>query len=289
MPIFKINWALKDKDIAYKRSGYEREFEMTLDKLTDGVKFLTNKIHTLSQNTKDNTTRLQQMKANLPDENSDKDIGYYDVLIDQLQRKLDAIQEGIMKYKIIKNNNEKIKEQNAQIRSQQWQDAQRIDELENVLRLQAVKNIENLQVCKEIFKNTFPVWLLSKLTALLEREMNTQLDLLYPRGKYNAKFILDAKSIHIVYSDHEADVSRLSGFERSVLTLAYKLALVKLKNYSFICFDEADAASSVDNYVEFYRSLNRIIYLSNNQYIIISHKPDVKNFFIERDCHEINL
>ena len=66
-----------------------------------------------------------------------------------------------------------------------------------------------------------------------------------------------------------------SGFEKDLLSLAFKVALCKLYNLSFAFFDEADGHSSDKNAEKLFKSLftNGLF----EQVFLISHKSTVKD------------
>ena len=123
-----------------------------------------------------------------------------------------------------------------------------------------------------------PNYLIVKTCARLEQEMNNFIHVVFPT--MNISLFQGRRGVEFYYSKTEKtdDKRKLisakmaSGFERSILSISFKIALCKAYNLSLSILDEIDAFASDGNSEKIYSSLleNDIF----NQLFIITHKPN---------------
>jgi len=141
-----------------------------------------------------------------------------------------------------------------------------------------LQNIKDLERCKVIFQKEFPNFVLSKLISSIEDNMNHFLNETYS-GRYQVQIKEKRDSIYITYGPNKADIGNASGYEKQLISFAYKYALEKMTkiNYSQI-LDEADSFASEENSMKFYDYIGN--YLNNKQSVIITHKEATKDYIM---------
>ena len=196
-----------------------------------------------------------------------KDLQSAQVQINELNKK------ALMRESIIKNN-ENIKNDIAQL-NEAISKAQK--ELEDIHRDEAVYKEAQVLLSKNL-----PDYLIIKACAALEREMNNFIHIVFP--DMDIKLFQNKKGIEFFYTtdaqkdyskDKLSNVKMASGFEKSVLSIAFKVALCKAYNLPFAFFDEIDGQGTDDNASKLFRSL-----LTNglfDQVFVISHKASVRD------------
>lgn len=145
-----------------------------------------------------------------------------------------------------------------------------LDETNNLKELESKERIYD--DAKKILKDTFPQYLILKTCNKLEAEINNVISMVFP--KFNIALYQSKSGIEFFYTKNPGDdpmnVKMASGFERAVLSVAFKIALCKAYNMKFVALDEVDAAASDANSEKLFNAI-----LANNmidQIFIITHK-----------------
>ena len=163
------------------------------------------------------------------------------------------------------------------------------DEIEILTRAiaESYKKIAKGETDEKIYKEAYvilnkklPDYLTIKTCDLLEEEMNNFVHVVFPNMVI--KLYQNKSGIEFFYTDsintkkdEMSNAKMASGFEKDLLSLAFKVALCKLYNLSFAFFDEADGHSSDKNAEKLFKSLftNGLF----EQVFLISHKSTVKD------------
>lgn len=131
-----------------------------------------------------------------------------------------------------------------------------------------------------ILSKKLPDYLTIKTCNLLEEEMNNFVHVVFPN--MIIRLYQNRAGIEFFYTnstntkkEEMSNAKMASGFEKDLLSLAFKVALCKLYNLSFAFFDEADGHSSDKNAEKLFKSLftNGLF----EQVFLISHKSTVKD------------
>ena len=127
-----------------------------------------------------------------------------------------------------------------------------------------------------------PNFLIVKTCSKLETEMNTFVQEVFP--EFRIRLLQSKRGVEFFYTtdpnNDMEDVKSLinskmaSGYERSVLGIAFKVALCRAYGLTFAALDEIDAAASDDNSMKTFSSLiNSNVF---DQMIFITHKEPTK-------------
>lgn len=149
------------------------------------------------------------------------------------------------------------------------------------------KSIEQAEKDEKVYKEAFtllsknlPDYLTVKTCDLLQEEMNNFIHVVFP--EMEIRLFQNKKGIEFFYTkeqnynkDDMSNAKMASGFEKDLLTLAFKVALCKLYCLPFAFFDEPDGHSSDVNAERLFKSLftNGIF----EQVFFISHKSGVRD------------
>ena len=135
----------------------------------------------------------------------------------------------------------------------------------------------------KVLDKELPNYLVVKTCARLEKEMNDFVNVVFP--SFRLRLLRSKRGVEFFYTtDDKVNMQNLkqlinskmaSGYEKSVLGLAFKVALCKAYNLSFIALDEIDAAASEGNSVLTMESLigSNIF----NQIFFITHKEATRD------------
>ena len=144
----------------------------------------------------------------------------------------------------------------------------------------------DVQTYNEVLKvlnKELPNYLVVKTCTRLEQEMNNFVNVVFPL--FRLRLLQSKRGVEFFYTtDPNADMTDLkklinakmaSGYERSILGLAFKIALCRAYGLSFIALDEIDAAASEGNSVLTMESLiNSNIF---SQIFFITHKEATRD------------
>ena len=159
-------------------------------------------------------------------------------------------------------------------------EAQKLERDERVRELMDKSNDLSLVVNRrkqeiDIFENKFPNYMVIQACTHLEQMINEIVQRVFPYCQVLLK--PDKGGVNFVYttessSEEWISVSMASGAQRTVLGLAYFIALARLSNISCIFLDEIDAACSPENSEIIYNFIAELDYFP--QVFFISHRPE---------------
>lgn len=156
------------------------------------------------------------------------------------------------------------------------------------------KNIEQInseikvyKEVKKIFQSDLPDYILLSLSKILQNSMNGILQNIFPN--FACRLFKEKKGVEFFYTSDVKNsniddalkkdlisIKMASGFEKQLLTIAFKISLCKLYGLDFLLMDELDSASDDENSEKLFNTI-----LSSNifsQLFIITHKPLTKSF-----------
>ena len=160
-----------------------------------------------------------------------------------------------------------------------------IEEIKNAVA-SLTKDIDCYNEVKRVLDKELPNFLIVKTCSKLENEMNTFVQEVFP--EFRIRLLQSKRGVEFFYTtdpnNDMEDVKSLinskmaSGYERSVLGIAFKVALCRAYGLTFAALDEIDAAASDDNSMKTYSSLiNSNVF---EQMIFITHKEPTKEMIM---------
>lgn len=221
-------------------------------------------------------SRLNNLQDNIDTySNLSAEINSIKEAINNLQNKVDSA-DSVYQY------NKLIQVQKLSIKNNILENENTINNLKSSLS----KYDLDIQTYNEVIKvlsKELPNYLVIKTCSRLEKEMNNFMSVVFP--SFKLRLLRSKKGVEFFYTvDPNADMSDIktlinskmaSGYERSVLGLAFKVALCRAYNLSFIALDEVDAAASENNSALTIESL--ISTNIFNQIFFITHKPNTRD------------
>lgn len=200
---------------------------------------------------------------------------------DEIERKYEAIKADIKMFDnaMVFNNaaQKQIEQYDEDIKNSELN----IEEIKNNAASLA-KDIDCYNEVKKILDKELPNFLIVKTCSKLETEMNTFVQEVFP--EFRIRLLQSKRGVEFFYTtdpnNDMEDVKTLinskmaSGYERSVLGIAFKVALCRAYGLTFAALDEIDAAASDDNSMKTFSSLiNSNVF---DQMIFITHKEPTK-------------
>lgn len=147
-------------------------------------------------------------------------------------------------------------------------------------------NIDVYKNAKQIFEKNLPNFLVVKTCSKIQSTMNAFIQSIFPNME--VKLFHSKKGVEFYYTtlssvlkeeektkENMLNIKMASGFEKAILTIAFKEALCKAYNLPFCVLDEVDAAASEENSERLFNSI--ICGGFFKQAIIITHKPVVRD------------
>ena len=200
---------------------------------------------------------------------------------DEIERKYEAIKADIKMFDnaMVFNNaaQKQIEQYDEDIKNSELN----VEEIKNNAASLA-KDIDCYNEVKKILDKELPNFLIVKTCSKLETEMNTFVQEVFP--EFRIRLLQSKRGVEFFYTtdpnNDMEDVKTLinskmaSGYERSVLGIAFKVALCRAYGLTFAALDEIDAAASDDNSMKTFSSLiNSNVF---DQMIFITHKEPTK-------------
>lgn len=194
----------------------------------------------------------------------------------QLQQKISDYNNEIVQNNLILQNNENIKKS--------------IEDMTKKIEESKV-SVEGYRRQKATYEDaitlldkTFPAWLILKTCQMLEYEMNSFIQVIFP--EMAVKLFQNKRGVEFFYTTNVNDgriqtkenllnAKMASGFEKAILSIAFKVALCRAYNLRFAFMDEIDQAGTEENSESLFKAI-----LSNDlfdQLFVISHKPTVRD------------
>lgn len=194
----------------------------------------------------------------------------------QLQQKISDYNNEIVQNNLILQNNENIKKS--------------IEDMTKKIEESKV-SVEGYRRQKATYEDaitlldkTFPAWLILKTCQMLEHEMNSFIQVIFP--EMAVKLFQNKRGVEFFYTTNVNDgriqtkenllnAKMASGFEKAILSIAFKVALCRAYNLRFAFMDEIDQAGTEENSESLFKAI-----LSNDlfdQLFVISHKPTVRD------------
>ena len=185
-----------------------------------------------------------------------------------------AIQDAILNYNTVSVEIDRVKKYNEKIKKDKGENAVKINDIENEVDELRKKN-RLLDNCKKIVDKDFSAWVISKGSEFIKKKMNLFFQKAY--SKYSITFQQSKKSIDFFYGYQDktqAPVEMASGYEKEVLSIAFRVALSSLQNLGLMSLDEIDSFASDDKSNQLF---NTLFNESNiDQYFIITHNETTK-------------
>lgn len=282
-----------NKDIALAKSNVSRieqqinQNNISINRLTEQIKGYASKLDTVDSikgeinKITENLTELNeqvsvidtkfQETSNLSTEYTSKNDE-----LKQHQQILAKYNNEVMQNNAIAQNNETIRSSIASMEAQ-------IEECKaNVESYRRQKTTYDEAVT--ILNTLFPDWLILKTCQMLEKEMNNFVQVVFPnmavklyQNKRGVEFFYttDKDSGRIHTKENLLNAKMASGFEKAILSIAFKVSLCSAYGLRFAFMDEIDQAGTEENSEALFRAI-----LANDlfdQLFVISHKPTVRD------------
>lgn len=191
---------------------------------------------------------------------------------EELNKEILVYEQKVLEKKRIEEHNNKIKQ----------------DKLNNQEKIKNLNTtIESLYYKGGILKETrdvldkqFSSYLIDKGADYIKEKMNEFFITAY--GKYEITFTQDKNSIDFYYGDGDSvsPCSMASGMEKSILAMAFRVALSSLNNFGLMILDEIDSDGSSDRSLSLYESI--LSTMTNSQLFIITHKEETKEYLMQQ-------
>lgn len=239
-----------------------KEFEGKLKELDEKAKPLYDLIHDYDDKLSDrNKKTLEKSKMRTE--------------ISELEKKIKDSDE-------IADHNKVVELQRMSIKNEILENEKNIEVFRNLIS-DIDLNVQTYNEVLRVLDKELPNYLVVKTCAKLEAEMNNFVNIVFPN--FRLRLLQSRRGVEFFYTTDPnvdmTDIKKLinskmaSGYEKSVLGLAFKVALCKAYHLSFIALDEIDAAASEGNSVLTMESLIS----SNifNQIFFITHKEATRD------------
>ena len=285
---------VKTKDVSPVKKPLERTFNIeSISKQIEVLATIKTKFENLEKVEKEildsinkYEIELQTLSSSDPGEEpkADRDFQYDSNVYESLKKQINIYDEKVEELK-------RIEEHNSKIEQEEKENKLKIQELETIY-YSLLGDSKEWEDARNILEKQFSSYLIEKGTQYVESKMNAFFQKCYPKYSVLFKPTDNKKSIDFYYTDNDSDTiasaSLCSGFEKQLLSIAFRVALASITAIGFLILDEVDSDASSDNSVALYSNL--IDSEMFNQIIAISHNEDTKSYLLD-NCNAklINL
>ena len=200
---------------------------------------------------------------------------------DFVEKRYEAVKADIKAFDNVMVFNDAAQKQIEQYDEDIENSEMNIEEIKNIVA-SLTKDIECYNEVKKVLDKELPNFLIVKTCSKLESEMNVFVQEVFP--EFRIRLLQSKRGVEFFYTvdanNNMEDVKTLinskmaSGYERSVLGIAFKVALCRAYGLTFAALDEIDSAASDDNSMKTFSSLiNSNVF---DQMIFITHKEPTK-------------
>jgi len=192
--------------------------------------------------------------------------------------KLAETKEKLMLAKSTKERNKKTKEEESKTQAQL-----KIENEELITKIEEATVASNVrEEAIDIVTKHFVNWLVVKTCDNLQQTMNEVIHEIFPN--YHVKLEQSTYGVKFLYTKDEAleknshnrwlDGRMSSGFERALLSAAFRISLCILYEIPLLILDEIDSVADDESSKQLYE---HIFSLGNfSQIILVSHKPEIR-------------
>lgn len=192
------------------------------------------------------------------------------------ENEFEKLKKDVQNYNIILNERENIRKSNNKTKLDKRQTERDIEvKIEEISKLNKRNRI--LDGSQKVIHKDFSSYIISTKSTYLNKKMNEFFQRVY-NGKYQIKFEQDKKGVGFYFSHNKIDwhpVTDLSGFERQVFSLGYRMALSTLQNIKLLLLDEVSGAASTTKSLDFYKNL--LNEPGIDQFFITTHNDETKD------------
>jgi DNA repair exonuclease SbcCD ATPase subunit len=241
--------------------------KVTYEKVKDSVLQLNKE----TDNLKFQIDRLSDLK--IPKEPIYETDLFNETVYESFKRDLNVYEEKASRLKFIQDHNEKIK--------QEEESNKNLIKNKETVYYSIMGEISVLEESKNIIDKQFSSYLIEKGTEYVEFKMNSFFQKCYSRYTVYFRQTESKNSIDFYYTDKNGkggSASLCSGFEKQLLSIAFRVALASITGIGFLILDEIDSDASEDNSISLYSNLIDSNLFS--QIICISHKNDTKEHLL---------
>lgn len=255
-----------------------RDLKNIIDRVSKEKKRLEEKEHSLS--VLEDSLREKRSNIDLMENQLSylrESLKEQDSLLKKLEEKEDLLKKSkdlenkINEAKAIKTGNELKKAQNEKMEKERAECNNKIIELSKEIN-EADLKIKGLKSSLDVFQRDFPNFIVLRACSQLEGYVNEFVHRVFPHMDISLK--QERQGVQFYYKvkgqDRELSIKMASGAQKSVLTLAYKIAEAKLYGLDCILLDECDASLNDENSSLLYKFIAEIN--SFKQLIFVSHR-----------------
>ena len=239
--------------------------DRVIPQLNNSIKSIDDKLAVNNTKIADLSLWIETNKVENPDGDGKREIATIQKEIDKVLADIQAVVEQ-------EKINKKLKEDKKQ---DEITLAAKTEQL-NTLQLE----LSNIVGAKEVFEKDFPAFINLKACSLLETYMNNFFS--STTGDFLVQLAQDKKGIDFFYKrNSDPDwiaLKMVSGFETSLVTLGFNIAVARAFGSNLLVLDEPDGKADDESSEQLFNIIRGI--QGFDQIFIITHKPEIVESFI---------
>jgi DNA repair exonuclease SbcCD ATPase subunit len=259
------------------------QFESILKTLEESIQQTDNSIQTRKSTLVEVEKQIKDLERQI-DEIAPKMIRLASTqpLLEEKSRLSNQIQENLA----VIARNEVIKRKNLEVEKKEKDNKKALSDL-NKQQNDILLSVNNYKEAKRILEVDLPNYIIIKACSKLEKHINHFISGIKPgmvvrlfQARSGVEFFYSPKG-EVAELDDWTSTKMASGFERELLSAAWRVALARAYNLHALMLDEVDSAANTFSSEKMFREIANLT--GFEQLFIISHKPEVVDILLQEN------
>jgi len=206
--------------------------------------------------------------------------------VDTLRAERDRLVAKLQADSTTRAQNDVVKRKNAETKIREEENKQQLSEI-NKQQNELLASINNYKEAKKILEVELPNYIIVKACSKLEKHINHFISEVKPgmvvrlfQTRSGVEFFYSPTG-EVTDSEDWTSTKMASGFERELLSAAWRVALARAYNLSALMLDEVDSAANTYSSEKMFREIANLI--GFEQLFIVSHKPETVDILLQEN------
>lgn len=206
--------------------------------------------------------------------------------VDALREEKDKLVAKLQADNTTRTQNDVIKRKNAETKVREEENKRQLAEI-NKQQNELLASINNYKDAKRILEVELPNYIIVKACSKLEKHINHFISEVKPgmvvrlfQARSGVEFFYSPIG-EVANPEDWTSTKMASGFERELLSAAWRVALARAYSLSALMLDEVDSAANTFSSEKMFREIANLI--GFEQLFIVSHKPEVVDILLQEN------
>jgi chromosome segregation ATPase len=206
--------------------------------------------------------------------------------VDALRTEKDQLVAKLQADNTTRTQNDVVKRKNIETKVREEENKKQLAEI-NKQQNELLSSINNYKDAKKILEVELPNYIIVKACSKLEKHINHFISEVKPgmvvrlfQARSGVEFFYSPIG-EVANPEDWTSTKMASGFERELLSAAWRVALARAYNLSALMLDEVDSAANTFSSEKMFREIANLV--GFEQLFIVSHKPEVVDILLQEN------